>query len=106
MGNEVIALENEANPFVAVAIPFGIAEMFGALAIDQKIAGGVVIEPPMMLSNVVLPQPEGPKIATKPRLGKASEISLESRKGFPVNVIVFFDMAKNEARPFEFVVQV
>ena len=62
--DEVVALEDEADAVVAVGVPVAVLVAFRGDAVDDEITRVVVIEPPMMLSKVVLPEPEGPRMAT------------------------------------------
>ena len=45
MGNQIIALEHEADGVVAIGIPIAVAEFLGGAAGNQKIAAGILIQP-------------------------------------------------------------
>jgi hypothetical protein len=44
VGNEIVALEHEANAVVAVGIPVTILEFLGGFAVDEKITVGIAIQ--------------------------------------------------------------
>lgn len=64
MGNEVVGLEDESDAVVAECVPVAILVFLGRDAVDDEVARVVVVEPAMMLSSVVFPEPDGPRIAT------------------------------------------
>ena len=44
MRNEIVALENESNPVVAVIVPIAVFKILGRYSVDEKIARGIVVK--------------------------------------------------------------
>ena len=63
VGDEIVGLEDEPDAVVTECVPVAILVFLGRDAVDDEVARVVVVEP-MMLSSVVFPEPDGPRIAT------------------------------------------
>ena len=92
MRDEVIGLENEADPLVAVGIPILIFESFGRFAIDQQIAARVVVQTADDVKQCGLATARRTQNRDKAMIGERQGQIFDRGDGFFIDVIVFVDI--------------
>jgi len=94
--NPVKVLEDEADGFGADAVEFSGAEIGDVLSVEPDFAAGGVSRHPMRLTQVLLPEPEGP-ITRDPLARRDGERDVVERINQSVPAIIFLPLWRDNS---------